>query len=304
MRTVPGSVLPAAPPDRDGGARDRPVVLVLLAAVFVLAVVVTTARNPDGVVVSADPGYAPVPVPLLLVPTVLAVVLTLLLPRGAGDAQAVVRRPRALRGETAALLAVVIAFPLLVPVLPRPEDYVLLKAVLFLLVPCLGLWLVARRRGASVAIRRPGVRWWVPVTPALLLGVLSSIGPFSGGVPASWPPLVPLLIAATATAITAGVGEEVVYRRLLQTRLEAVTGPWSGLLIAALLFGLMHAASHGGGALWEDALQALALQGTTGIALGLLWARWRRLWACVLAHILLNGATVLLHVVGTVASAL
>lgn len=101
-----------------------------------------------------------------------------------------------------------------------------------------------------------------------------------------------------ATAITAGLGEELLYRRFLQTRLEALIGPWTGVLLASLLFGLMHLPSHGPGPLWSGALQVIAMQGTTGIALGVIWMRWRRLWPCVLAHVLLNGATVILHLLG------
>lgn len=278
--------------------RERPVLVGLLAAVFLLAAAVTTVRNPQGLVPSADPGYAPVPVPLLLVPAALTIALVLVLPRGRGSARPVPRRPRSLRGELVALVALVLAFPLLVPLLPRPEDYVLLKAALFLLLPPLGLRIAARIRGASLDLRRPAVRWWIPLLPALVLGVLSTVGPFSTGAPASWPPLAVLLVGATATAITAGLGEELMYRRLLQTRLEAVLGPRAGLLGASLLFGLMHAFSHGEGALWENVLQVIALQGTTGIALGMLWQRWRRLEVCVLAHVLLNGLGVLLHLGG------
>src|SRR5699024_2724820 len=110
-----------------------------------------------------------------------------------------------------------------------------------------------------------------------------------------------LAVSAVATAITAGFGEELVYRSFLQTRLEALLGPWSGLLLASLLFGLMHTPSHGEGPLWADAAQVIALQGTSGIALGMMWRRWRRLWVCVLAHVLLNGLGVLLHLIGMLA---
>lgn len=280
--------------------QDRPVVLVVLIAVFVLAVVLTAMRNPAGVVASADPGHSPVPLLLLLMPTLLTIGVTLLLPRGPRTAGIHVRRPRPLRGETVLLLALVAAFPLLVPLLPLPEDYVLLKAALFMLVPSLVLWWSARRRGPSVVIGRPGARWWIPALPALLLGILASVGPFSGGVPTTMPPLAVLLIAATSTAITAGLGEELMYRRFLQPRVEALIGPGSGMLLVALLFGLMHVFSHGGGVPWDDALQVIAVQGTTGIALGLIWLRWRTLWPCVLAHVLLNGLGVALHIASVV----
>lgn len=287
---------PDAPAARPAPA-DRPVVVGALLALFVLAIGVTLGLNPEGIVVSSDPGFTPMPVVLLLVPALLAIALTLLLPRGRGGAEVSVRRPRALRAETAMLVLLACGFPLLVPLLPTDEDYVLLKAVMFLLVPAVVLALSARRLGPSIAIGRPEVRPWLIALPALVLGVLWSVGPFSPGGPSSWPPLALLLIAATATAITAGFGEELLYRRLLQTRLEAVLGSWTGLLLAAILFGLMHVPSHGDGSLWANAAQSLAMQGTTGIALGLMWRRWRRLWVCVLAHLLLNGFAVLLHLV-------
>lgn len=295
----PGPAVRPGPADGPAPA-DRPVVVGALLAVFVLAIAVTLWRSPEGILASRDPGYSPVPLPLLLLPSVLATALTALLPRGRGAAAVSVRRRPALRAETVLLLGLVCAFPPLVPLLPLPEDYVLAKAVMFLLVPAVVLALSARRRGASIAIGRPEVSPWVIALPALVLGILSTVGPFSAGGPSSWPPLATLLVAATATAVTAGLGEELMYRRFLQTRLEALLGPWTGLLLASLLFGLMHVASHGGGTWWEGAAQVVALQGTTGIALGLMWRRWRRLWVCVLAHVLLNGFGVVLHVVGLV----
>jgi len=279
-------------------ATDRPLLLVHLAAVFALAIGVTILRSPEGVVVSADPGYAPRPVPLLLVPALAAAVLTVLLPRGEGAAGVAVRRPRTARAEIGVLLALVLAFPLLVPLLPHPEDYVLLKAALFLVVAPLMLWLCARRAGPSVVADRPATRPWPLLLPPLVLAGLATVGPFSSGSPTSWPPLAVLLIAAVATAITAGLGEELMYRRFLQTRAEALLGPWTGLLLASLLFGLMHTTSHGEGPLWASAAQSVAMQGTTGIALGLMWRRWRRLWVCVLGHVLLNGLGVLMHLFG------
>ena len=299
MSTVParaalgGSHQPEPP-----AVPDRPLLVALLAAVFLLATAITLLHSPDGAVVSADPGYAPRPVPLLLVPALAAALLTVLLPRGTGRPEAVVRRPRAVRAETTLLLALVLAFPLLVPLLPLPEDYVLLKVVMFLLVPTAVLALSARRAGPSVAVGRPATARWPLLLPPLVLAGLATVGPFSSGTPAVWPPPALLVVSAVATAITAGLGEELVYRRFLQTRLEALRGPWSGLLLASLLFGLMHAPSHGEGPLWANAAQAVALQGTTGIALGLMWRRWRRLWVCVLAHVLLNGLGVLLHLTG------
>lgn len=291
--SAPASTAPL--PSASRTRADHPMVIAALSGIFVAAIGATALRSPQGVVVSADPGYTPIALPLLLVPAGLTIVLTLLLPAGRGSSAVTVRSRGRARAESGGLIALAAGFLLLVPVLPLPEDYVLVKFAMFLVIPVLVLGAVARRRGSSVEVQRPQVSPWVLILPVLVLGVLSSVGPFSPGMPSSWPPLPMLLIAATATAITAGIGEEVLFRRLLQTRLEALVGPWTGLLTASLLFGLMHVLSHGEGPLWAGAAQVIALQGTTGIALGLLWSRWRRLWACVLAHILLNGFAVLLH---------
>ena len=66
----PEAPAPSAPVQRmqPSAATDRPVVIVTLGAVFAAAILVTTLRHPHGIVTSADPGYAPVPLPLLLAP--------------------------------------------------------------------------------------------------------------------------------------------------------------------------------------------------------------------------------------------
>lgn len=280
---------------------DRGWAIVVLGSVVLGAVLASVLLFPDGVTVSMDPGYRPMPVLVLLVPAMLCIAAALLLPSGQGSSAVLVTQPGRVRAQTAGLLALAVGFSLLVPVLPLPEDYVLLKALMFIVVPCVWLWFSARRHGAGVEIHRPSVHPAVVVLPALLLGILSTVGPFSSGSPTVWPPLATLVVGATATAITAGLGEELLFRRFLQTRLEALCGRWTGILLASLLFGLMHLFSHGVGPLGESAVRVIALQGTTGIALGVLWSRWRRLWVCVLAHVLLNGLGVVLHLLGQLA---
>lgn len=288
-------------PEPQRARTHRPVILGLLIGIFAASIVVTMLRSPRGIVVSSDPGYAPVPLPLLLVPAALAITMTFLLTRGRASHEVTVLRRHRVGIEAGGLIALAAGFTLLIPVLPLPEDYVLLKAAMFLVVPLVVLGVLTRRRGAAFRIQRPRADPWIVIWPVLVLGVLASVGPFAAGMPTSWPPPMMLISAATATVITAGIGEEVLYRRLLQTRLEALGGPGVGILAASLLFGLMHASSHGDGPLWETALQAIAVQGTTGIALGVIWSRWRRLWACVLAHVLLNGLVVAVHLLGLLA---
>lgn len=286
---------------RPAARPDHPLAVLALAAVIVAAVAATAVGRPDGVVVSSDPGYAPRSVLLLIVPSLAAIALALCLPPRTGPTPIETRRPGRVRVEALGLLAIAVAFPLLVPLLPWPEDYVLLKVALFLVVPCTALWLAARRGGPSLRAPRGAGPLALALIPVMVLVGLKTVGPFSTGLPDRWPPLPMLLVAAIATAISAGVGEEVLYRRLLQTRLEALAGPWTGILATSIIFGLMHLLSHGDGSLWMRAAQVIALQGTTGIALGVIWARWRSLGMNVLAHVLINGLAVLLHLLSLVA---
>jgi membrane protease YdiL (CAAX protease family) len=52
---------------------------------------------------------------------------------------------------------------------------------------------------------------------------------------------VPAVLLVSALA---GVGEELLFRGVIQAGLSASFGPWPGLLMAAVLFGLMHALSR------------------------------------------------------------
>ena len=268
-----------------------------LAAVFVAALLTAWALHPEGVVVSRDPGYVPRPVPLLVVPALLAAAAALALPGPSRPASVItVRCPRRAVAETAGLIGLFALFVVLVPRLPLPEDAIVLKAALYMLVPALALGLLARR-GASIEIERPAGATLPALLPVALLGVLPTLGPLATPAPSTWPPVGLLIVSAVATAITAGLGEELLFRRFLQTRLEALAGPWTGILATSLLFGLSHVLSHHGGLTLDGVAQVIAMQGSTGIALGLIWARWRRLRWCVLAHVLLNGLGVLVHLV-------
>lgn len=49
--------------------------------------------------------------------------------------------------------------------------------------------------------------------------------------------------AVIGVSALAGIGEEMLFRGAMQAGLTASLGPWSGLLLASILFGLMHALS-------------------------------------------------------------
>lgn len=96
------------------------------------------------------------------------------------------------------------------------------------------------------------------------------------------------------TALTAGIGEEVFYRYWLQTRAEALLGRWGGIAVATLLFALMHVGSRQSLSLGVEVTAAIVVQGSFGLFLAYLWARFRNIWLALVAHVLANGYGVFL----------
>jgi len=80
--------------------------------------------------------------------------------------------------------------------------------------------------------------------------------------------------------------EEILFRQGLQELLLSRRWPgWQANLAVAVTFALAHWALRG-------SVEALALV-FPAILLGMLYARWRRLAPCVLAHALMNGVWLL-----------
>lgn len=52
------------------------------------------------------------------------------------------------------------------------------------------------------------------------------------------------VVAVIAVSALAGLGEELLFRGVIQSGLSASFGAWPGLLLASVLFGLMHALSR------------------------------------------------------------
>ena len=262
------------------------------------ALAVTAIASPGGVVTSSDPGAPRPHLVLVLLPTLLLITaVTFAPPRLHSEADGIdVLRPRRAAVECAVLLAVAAVFPLLIPLLPLPEDYVLLKAAMLLVIAPLAMLAFARfGGGASLSWERPAIALpWLLVPVGIAIGADARRATDSFAALAAYP-MQMLIVGGVATAITAGIGEEVFYRRLLQTRLEALLGRWSGILLTSILFALMHLPSHGLAAgLGLGAAQVLAVQGLLGIALGWAWSRYRRLWVPILIHLSVNGTVIVL----------
>jgi uncharacterized protein len=95
------------------------------------------------------------------------------------------------------------------------------------------------------------------------------------------------------TFLTASVLEEIFYRALLQTRLEALLGRWPAITATALLFAAMHTHRIGAGPLAETVAVVLVFNGGFGLFLGYLWARYRNIWSLVVTHGAVNSLTLL-----------
>ncbi len=130
---------------------------------------------------------------------------------------------------------------------------------------------------------------------ALLSGILAT-GPLVGGLLAveavTWPPLralkelvdqrlVPMFYGASIPglallSISAGIGEEMLFRGLLQEGLGGWLGPIWGLVLASVVFGLAHAISLG----------YFVITVVMGLYLGALYQTSGSLWAPALTHAL------------------
>ncbi|MDN6304052.1 MAG: hypothetical protein L0J57_13550 [Brachybacterium sp.] len=93
---------------------------------------------------------------------------------------------------------------------------------------CLGLPMIALG---------PTTLLWVRMLAAFVSGIgVTALRSPQGVIVSADPGYAPT--AVSLLLVPAGLGEEVLCRRLLPTRLEALAGPWTGILCASLLIGL------------------------------------------------------------------
>ncbi len=269
-------------------------ILALCVALAIAALVTVLTVMPQGAPVSSDPGAPVVPWWVVLSPPVVGIVLTLAIPRRGAVLRAEVEDRRRYIGSTAVLAALAVAFPVVVGVLDLggSQWYVLAKLLAFMVVPGV---VVAVVRGVRIERVRAAWRWWAPALVILAWTLLSQVAPWNPRHDLSDIDPTMLVISATATAITAGLGEELFYRRWWQTRLEAGLGAAPGIALASLAFALMHLGSHGSGEPLVDVARVIVAQGSFGVFMGVLWWRYRNLVAIVAAHLIVNGWQVAAH---------
>ncbi|RSM54639.1 CPBP family intramembrane metalloprotease [Actinoplanes sp. ATCC 53533] len=282
-------------------------------ALPLLAVIVLLLAGRTSLAVSADEEAAGIPLAAVVVPLAVGLLLTrlvpwrlpaltvsarapaVLVPLGpAGPAVAEPAEPTGvnLRRQAVGLVVIAVVFPLVSPVRSAPGGDLLYPALKLLLLLG-GGWLVLRRwpapspaRGHRALLPR---RWyWLGPAPAVLAWAwLGHYSPLAGEPDLSgYATIDPVFLAGAAvfTFLTASVTEEIFYRVLLQTRLEALLGRWPAIAASALLFAALHVHRYGDGPAWEITAVILVSSGGLGLLTGYLWARYRNVWALIVLH--------------------
>jgi len=137
-------------------------------------------------------------------------------------------------------------------------DAVLL-AVLATLPPLLGLWALSRARVP-----------WMEELDALVRPMIEAL--FRGRGPG------PVVLIS----LLAGFGEELLFRGVLQGWLTGLAGPWVGVMVAALVFGLLHCLS------WTYFVFAVIF----GLYLGVIYELTGNLLIVCLIHALYDWAAI------------
>lgn len=269
-------------------------ILLGCAGVGLASLVLVLVLLPEGTPVSADPGAPVVPTWVTVLPAVVGIGLALVLPPRPPALPVVARHPRRLSIRVGVLVGLAILFPAVgVLARPGPEAYLLVKVLLLVLVPTVLLLVV--RGAVRIEAGPAGWRWWAPLAVVLVWTLLSQVAPWNPRYdPGDIDPLT-LIGTSVAVGLSAGVGEELFYRRWLQTHLEARFGPWPGIALTALLFACMHLGSHGTGDVVLDVARVVVNQGSFGLLMGVLWWRHRNLALIILAHLIVNGWGVVAH---------
>lgn len=172
------------------------------------------------------------------------------------------------------------------------------KLLLLVLVP-----LVAFRWYGSGLSRRPPV----PV-PGTVLGAALAVVVWAlvvvpanastwAGAPAPTMPGAQLMMVLLGGFVLNAVVEEYFYRRWLQTRFELLLGRWPGIVLVTVLWSSWHAAIQGVGRLDLDLASVLVAHAATGVLLGPMWSRYRRMWPLLTVHGALNALPVLVAVI-------
>lgn len=277
-----------------GAGRITAAVVAVLAVTSLLTVLVVA---PEGLRASADPGAPALAHWVVMLPVAVGLLAARLLPLRVPALSPALLDRRRVQRALLVMVACALAFPVLVDLLGVSGSvlYHPLKVLVLVAIPAAAAWWT--RGSISHPWRHTtgsdAWRWWAPALVVLAWAGLAVAAPWHEVPDYTGIPLELVVGAAVLTAITAGIGEEIFYRYLLQTRVEALLGRWGGIAAATLLFALMHVGSRQAMGLGVEVAAALVVQGSFGLFVAYLWARYRNLWLNVAAHVLSNGYLVL-----------
>jgi uncharacterized protein len=205
----------------------------------------------------------------------------------------------ALARQAYALVVLALAYPVLLLITGTGVWYGVLKVAVLLGGGALVLriwpaeWAGARsHRDALGSV----VRWLAPVPALAVWGYLYFYSPLSGDRDFTGYlqyDRVYLAVAMVLTFLSASLAEELFYRVMLQTRLEALFGRWPAIVATALLFALMHVNRLQDGPFAVMLAVIVVFNGGFGLFVGYLWSRYRNLAAIVAAHGAVNSLALL-----------
>jgi membrane protease YdiL (CAAX protease family) len=140
-----------------------------------------------------------------------------------------------------------------------------------------------KRLGKVVAFGLLQLLAWWPIVVAINVAVRSNVVDRTphpaevllqqAAMPVDW------ALLAFSVAVAAPLGEELLFRGILQAWLGRYLRPTLAIVVAAVAFGLMHSTT------WPDPVPLTAL----GIGLGMAYHRTQSLWAPVALHATFNG---------------
>jgi membrane protease YdiL (CAAX protease family) len=136
-----------------------------------------------------------------------------------------------------------------------------------------------------------GLATCVPMILGFILCMYSRVGPLARIKRFSQEVVGPLFASCTVLdlamlSLLAGFGEESLFRGFLQPVFGAWLGPWGGLVLASLLFGLLHPITP----------TYFVLASLTGAYLGSIWMISENLLIVILAHALYDYVVLLVLV--------
>jgi membrane protease YdiL (CAAX protease family) len=174
------------------------------------------------------------------------------------------------------------------------------KAAVFAPAVLVIVWRAIGRGWASILDVGGTWRWVGPGAQALLPVIGFSLLPWTilnGGFligPARLSVTAPIVLVAIATSVwSAALPEELFFRLVLQSRLEARIAPAAAVVVSGILFGAIHLPefiwmSHLG--LADAIAQVAAYEILPGLLYGFMWYRYRNICGNVVAHAAFDSA--------------